>query len=399
MTTMEQPTDAPARLEDLTLGSLQPHPRNVRTAVGDVTELAASIAAKGIIHPLTVVPATAKGKYRIIAGHRRHAAAKEAKLKRVPCVIRTDLADEADQLAVMLAENTERADLTLVEEVQAVQGLLELDGTIAKVTERTGMSRRRVSDRVKVAALDTDTKGKIAEHALSLDDALVLAKYADVPEDAELLHRHLGSSNWAWAKQRVAERKYIRGAASDAAAPGEPLEGRDVERQPAEGAQPGATLVDELEAKREASRQAREQREADLATAATVRAEFAAAAIAKGVENDVAIAALKAALRWLHGEDAIGERVCAVLKIAEDDVMHAIDSATSLPWLAMVVALADGGAYGHDALSSDSAYQDETRLEWAPIFEAMGYTWSTVESELLEETRARAAADAEAGGE
>lgn len=48
---------------------IDPHPDNPRKQIGDVTDLAASIKANGLLSPLSVVPNGER--YRVIAGHRR----------------------------------------------------------------------------------------------------------------------------------------------------------------------------------------------------------------------------------------------------------------------------------------------------------------------------------------
>lgn len=89
---------------------LQEHPDNPRKNIGDVTELAESIKARGILQNLTVVPADGD-KYTIIIGHRRFAAAKQAGLTEVPCAV-VDM-DYKTQLSTMLLENMQRSDLTV----------------------------------------------------------------------------------------------------------------------------------------------------------------------------------------------------------------------------------------------------------------------------------------------
>src|SRR3954453_7272474 len=71
------------------------HPRNIRDDLGDLSGLADSIAAQGVLEALTVIPhAPADGTpgHQIFAGHRRAAAAILAGLTTVPCVLRPDLA-------------------------------------------------------------------------------------------------------------------------------------------------------------------------------------------------------------------------------------------------------------------------------------------------------------------
>src|SRR5207302_5666929 len=55
----------------------------------------------------------------LIAGHRRLAAARLAKLATVPTIFRPDLDSEAKQVIAMLIENGQRADLNAIEEARS----------------------------------------------------------------------------------------------------------------------------------------------------------------------------------------------------------------------------------------------------------------------------------------
>ena len=65
------------REEQIPLDRLQPHPKNPRRDLGDLTELAESIRKEGLLQPLVVIPA-APGVYTVVIGHRRRAAAIKA---------------------------------------------------------------------------------------------------------------------------------------------------------------------------------------------------------------------------------------------------------------------------------------------------------------------------------
>ena len=94
------PTTTTIEQVELKPSQLVPHKNNIRADVGDVSSLADSLAAQGVLQPLSVVPNGKPDKYVVLAGHRRHAAAKKAKLATVPCIVRHDLADdEAGQIA------------------------------------------------------------------------------------------------------------------------------------------------------------------------------------------------------------------------------------------------------------------------------------------------------------
>ncbi|NDK91429.1 ParB/RepB/Spo0J family partition protein [Gordonia desulfuricans] len=189
---------------------LVPHKHNIRAAVGDVTDLADSVRAKGVLQPLVVVPNGQPDRYVIIAGHRRHAAATLADVDTVPCVIRHDLTDEADQIAVMMVENGQRSDLTAIEEAGGVQLLLDLGDNPRRIADRTGMSLAKVRQRAKVAKLPEKVRAKITEHSITLTDAVFIAEHSTDENDADELERALGTRNWGVAKQAVTDREAER---------------------------------------------------------------------------------------------------------------------------------------------------------------------------------------------
>src|SRR5215470_9169940 len=68
------------------IDQLDPNPNQPRQLMGDLTELIASIAEKGIIEPLVV---RQRGeRFQIVAGERRYQAAVQAGLHELPVVIR-----------------------------------------------------------------------------------------------------------------------------------------------------------------------------------------------------------------------------------------------------------------------------------------------------------------------
>ena len=125
----------------LNLKDLAPHPDNPRRHLGDLTELVRSIRSHGILEPLVVLPADDDGVYRIVAGHRRHAAGVQAGVTDVPAVVRPMSPSEV--IEAMLSENVNRSDLTVSEEVRAIERLMSLDEgmTPAKLCRRVGRTR------------------------------------------------------------------------------------------------------------------------------------------------------------------------------------------------------------------------------------------------------------------
>src|SRR5579859_4430775 len=80
----EIPASAEQSIEMLALSAIAPAPDNPRKDLGDVDELAASMRELGMLQPLVVTPRG--GKFMVVCGHRRLAAAKQAPLERAPGV-------------------------------------------------------------------------------------------------------------------------------------------------------------------------------------------------------------------------------------------------------------------------------------------------------------------------
>lgn len=207
-----------AAFQELQRTQLAPHPHNVRRDVGNVVDLANSISAQGIMQPLVVAPditqrragqlaSASDVRYTIIAGHRRFAASELANLDVLPCVIRVDLDTEPKQLEAMLVENTQRADLTVVEEAEAYQSLLEFEGyTIKSVAKATGRSQNLVRSRIALTKLSNNAKGKLEDRTLNIDQAMVLADFTGDEAATERLIK-VADRPSEWAFQLAKEQK------------------------------------------------------------------------------------------------------------------------------------------------------------------------------------------------
>ncbi len=86
-------------------------------------------------------------QFTVVIGHRRLAAAKLAGLTEVPCVIAQMTVKE--QMQTMLLENMQRAELTVYEQAQGFQMMLDLGSTVEEVAEKSGFSVATVRRRVK----------------------------------------------------------------------------------------------------------------------------------------------------------------------------------------------------------------------------------------------------------
>lgn len=174
------------------LDQLHPHPDNPRRELGDLTELAESIKAKGIMQNLTVVPREAGG-YTVIIGHRRSAAARLAGLEAAPCVI-TKMS-EREQVATMLLENMQRADLTAYEQAKGFQMMMDLGESVRDIVDKTGFSESTVRRRLKMAELDENILKKVSARQISFDDMDKLSKIEDIGTRNKVL-ADIGTANF-----------------------------------------------------------------------------------------------------------------------------------------------------------------------------------------------------------
>ena len=134
---------------------LDPNPGQPRQVMGDLSELKASIAEKGIIEPLIVRQRGAR--FQIIAGERRYQAASQIGLRELPVVIRDS--DDVEVIEVALIENIQRKDLGVFEEAEAMQALAKRCAyTHEDLAKRLGKSRTSVTESLSIAEMPDEVR-------------------------------------------------------------------------------------------------------------------------------------------------------------------------------------------------------------------------------------------------
>ena len=194
---------------------IDPHPDNPRKSIGDVTDLAASIKTNGLLSPLSVVPNGER--YRVIAGHRRLAACKQAGTGAVPCFV-LDL-DPLQQLEAMVTENCQREQLTVLEEADAIQGMLDLGATTASVAHRLGRSADYVRDRAKAASIKTEVRASRDDFGqISIGQLVAIARYDGQPDRQKKLAQAAGTSNFDYILRNIerddSDRQWVESVAA-----------------------------------------------------------------------------------------------------------------------------------------------------------------------------------------
>lgn len=139
----------------IAIDQVDPNPTQPRQAMGDLSELKASIAEKGIIEPLIVRQRASR--FQIIAGERRYQAAVQLGLTTVPVIIRD--VDDAEVIEIALIENLQRKDLTAFEEAEALHSLMEQASyTHEMLAKRLGKSRTSITESLSLNQMPEEVR-------------------------------------------------------------------------------------------------------------------------------------------------------------------------------------------------------------------------------------------------
>jgi ParB family chromosome partitioning protein len=183
------------------------NPNQPRQVMGDLSELMASIAEKGIIEPVIV---RQRGKrYQIVAGERRYQAAVQVGLREIPVIVRE--VDDAEIIEVALVENLQRKDLTAFEEAEALQALqTRCNYTHEDLARKLGKSRTAVTESLALNGMPEEVKNlcRLADiHSKSL--LLQIVRQNDPQKMVALIERitREGGATRAAVRQETAKPK------------------------------------------------------------------------------------------------------------------------------------------------------------------------------------------------
>ncbi|HEY1806533.1 MAG TPA: ParB/RepB/Spo0J family partition protein [Terracidiphilus sp.] len=169
---------------EIPLELIDQNPFQTRSTVNEeqLAELAASIAANGVVQPVLVRP-LAGGRFQLIAGERRWRASKIAGKTTVPAILR-QVSDE-QAMEITIVENLQRADLNPMEQARAFERLSrEFHMTQEQMAQRTGKDRATVANFLRLLKLPTSVQSRVESGSLSFGHARALLALQD-PEEIE----------------------------------------------------------------------------------------------------------------------------------------------------------------------------------------------------------------------
>ena len=189
-------------------------------------ELAASIAANGVLQPIVVRP---RGEdYEIVAGERRWRAAQKANLIHIPAIVQ-DVNDEK-MVELALVENIQRDDLNPLEEAHAYRLLMEnFSLNQEEIGRRVGRSRAAVTNTLRLLQLPQAVQQYLLTGELSMGHARALIPLSSALQLS--LAQQIASRGLS---VREIERQVKRMRARPNTAPHKPLAWRDPNLRAAE---------------------------------------------------------------------------------------------------------------------------------------------------------------------
>jgi ParB family chromosome partitioning protein len=179
---------------------IDPNPDQPRQLMGDLSELKASIAEKGIIEPLVVRQRGAR--FQIIAGERRYQAASQLGLRELPVVLRD--VDDREIIEIALIENIQRKDLGAFEEAEAMDALAKRCGyTHEDLAKRLGKSRTSVTESLSLTAMPTEVRKLCRLADISSKSLLLQIVRQQAPEKMVALVEHLTKGGAAATREEA----------------------------------------------------------------------------------------------------------------------------------------------------------------------------------------------------
>ncbi len=177
--------EAVGAFRDLPVASLRPNPFQPRTRIdeSELTDLANSMQASGLLQPILVRPRD--GGFELIAGERRWRAAERLGWPKIPAVVKE--VDDRTLLTLALIENLQRDDLSPIDEAAGYRRLGdEFQLGQAEIARAVGRDRSTIANLLRLLQLPADVQAMVHEKRLSAGHARALLGLSDAERQSAL---------------------------------------------------------------------------------------------------------------------------------------------------------------------------------------------------------------------
>ena len=173
-----------------------PNPRQPRKHFDEksLNELAQSISAQGVLQPLVVRKHPEfPNKYELVAGERRWRALKQIDIAQVPILLRN--VSDNEILEVSLLENIQRENLTVIEEAQSYNDLLQIQGyTQEELANKLGRDRSTIANMLRLLQLPSALKNDLETGRITSGHARSILSLPNEGVQLEMRQRLLRNS-------------------------------------------------------------------------------------------------------------------------------------------------------------------------------------------------------------
>lgn len=160
-------------IDEIAANPYQPRTRMSEASLGDLKE---SISDKGVLQP--VIVRHKAGRYELVAGERRLKAAKLAKLKRIPAIIKH--VSDSEALEIALVENLQREDLNPIDEARGYKELINrFSLTQEDLAHKIAKDRSTIANTLRLLNLPDSVKKGLEEGKITMGHARALLGLSD----------------------------------------------------------------------------------------------------------------------------------------------------------------------------------------------------------------------------
>jgi ParB family transcriptional regulator, chromosome partitioning protein len=200
------PEEQGGKPREIPVTMIDPNPYQTRSQINaeQLGELAASIAANGVVQPILVRP-QANGRFQLIAGERRWRASQLANKETIPAFLR-QVSDE-QVMEITIVENLQRADLNPIEQARAFDRLSrEFHMTQEQMAIRTGKERVTIANFLRLLKLPATVQKNLEGGVLSFGHAKALLAL-NTQEQMERVAMHVVNLSFSVRQTE----KYVQG--------------------------------------------------------------------------------------------------------------------------------------------------------------------------------------------
>lgn len=184
--------EASGSLRELPVTAISPNPFQPRRSFDDagLAELAASIAASGLLQP--VIVRAVGSRFELIAGERRWRAVQRLGWPKISAVVRDY--DDRTVLTLALIENLQRDDLSAIDAAHGYQRLVaEFNVTAIEVARLVGKDRSTIANTLRLLKLPSDVQELLQEKKITEGHAralLALERPSEISQMAQDIVTH-----------------------------------------------------------------------------------------------------------------------------------------------------------------------------------------------------------------